>query len=41
VMPVAVMLLAAVSCIAIKRRKRAGTPPEAEAAEVQPTSAQA
>ena len=41
VMPVAVMLLAAVSCFAIKRRKRDAGPPAAETAEAQPTSAQA
>jgi EmrB/QacA subfamily drug resistance transporter len=41
VMPVAVMLLAAVSCFAIKRRKRDTGPPAAEIAETEPTSAQA
>ena len=41
VMPVAVMLLAAVSCFAIKRRKRVTGPPVAETAEAEPTSAQA
>ena len=41
VMPVAVMLLAAVSCFAIKQRKRVTGPPAAETAEVEPTSAQA
>jgi EmrB/QacA subfamily drug resistance transporter len=41
VMPVAVMLLAAVSCFAIKRRKRVTGAPAVETAETAPTSAQA
>jgi hypothetical protein len=41
VMPVAVMLLAAVSCLAIKRRKCTGAPPAAQSTEAETTSAQA
>jgi EmrB/QacA subfamily drug resistance transporter len=41
IMPVVIMLLSAVSCFAIRRRKRTGRPPAGETTEAQATSARA